>query len=107
MEQARCPMRNLQVVCGTCTGGGTLLGHFFQMGFPRGSDGKESACNAGDLGSIPGSGRPLGYPLQCSGLENSMDYIVHGVAKRQTQLSNFHSLGMFIQSCLCLPVAFP
>ena len=58
------------------------------MGFPSGSDSKESACNAGDLGSIPGLGRlpgeGKGYPLQCSGLENSMDCIVHGVAKSQT-----------------------
>ena len=47
--------------------------------------GKESACNVGDLGSIPGWGRSSGagkgYPLQYSGLENSMDCIVHGVAK--------------------------
>ena len=47
------------------------------MGFPRGPDSKESACNAGDLGSIPGSGRSpregSGYPLQYSCLENSMD----------------------------------
>ena len=77
------------------------------LAFPGGSDGKESACNAGDLGLIPGSGRPPGYPLHCSGLENSMDCIVHGVTMSQTQLSYFHSLGMFIQSCLCLPVAFP
>ena len=48
---------------------------------------KESACNAGELGS-PGEGK--GYPLQYSGQENSMDYIVHGVAKSQTQLSDFH-----------------
>ena len=54
-------------------------------GFPGGSAGNESACNAGDLGSIPRLGRSLGegnsYPLQFSGLENSMDCIVHGVAK--------------------------
>ena len=47
------------------------------MGFPGGSDGKESACDVGDLGSIPGSGRSpgegIGYPLQDSYLENSMD----------------------------------
>ena len=46
-------------------------------GFPGGSDGKESTCNAGDPGSIPGSerspGEGKGYPLQYSGLENSMD----------------------------------
>ena len=57
------------------------------MGFPGGSDGKESACNAGDLGSIPGLGRSpgeeKGYLLQYSGLENSID-IVHGVAKSRT-----------------------
>ena len=104
------------------------------MGFPGGSDGKESTCNAGDRGSIPGLGRSpgegIGYPLQCfwasfvaqlgknvpatwetwvqslgwedspgqgkgyslqySGLENAMDSVVHGVAKSQTQRSNFH-----------------
>ena len=57
-------------------------------------NGKESACYLGDLGSIPGFGRCLGeekgYPLQYSGLENSRDCIVHGVAKSQTQLSNFN-----------------
>ena len=61
---------------------------------PCGSAGKESACNVGDLDSVPGLGRSpgggKGYPLQYSGLENSMDCIVHGVAKSQTQLSNFH-----------------
>ena len=55
------------------------------LGFPCGSTGKESACNAGDLSSIPGLGRSpregKGYPLQNSGLENSMDGIVHGVAE--------------------------
>ena len=53
-----------------------------------------SCCSAGDLGSIPGLGRSpeegKGYPLQYSGLEDSMDCIVHGVAKSQTLLSNFH-----------------
>ena len=61
------------------------------LGSPCGSAGKESACNAGDLGSIPQLGRytreGIGYPLQCSGLEN---YTVHGVSKSKTQLSNFH-----------------
>ena len=64
------------------------------MGFPYGSAGKESACNAGDLGSIPGLGRSpgegKGYPLQYSGLENFMDCIIHGVAKSQTRLRDFH-----------------
>ena len=53
--------------------------------FPGGLDGKKSACNAGDLGSIPGLGGPPGegnsYSLQYSGLENSMDCIVHEVKK--------------------------
>ena len=58
------------------------------LGFPCSSAGKESAHNAGDLGSVPGLGRSpregKGYPLQYSGLENSMDCIVHGVAKSRT-----------------------
>ena len=106
------------------------------MGFPNSSVDKDSTCNAGNLGSIPGSGRSagkgIGYPIQCSwasfvaqlvknplamretsvrslgwedspgegkgyllqysGLENSMDCIVHEVAKSWTQLSDFHSL---------------
>ena len=64
------------------------------LGFPGGSAGKESACNAGDLDSIPrlgrSSGEGKGHPLQYSGLENSMDCVVHGVAKSQTRLSDFH-----------------
>ena len=58
------------------------------LGFPGGSAGKESACNAGDLGSIPGLGRSSGgghdHPLQYSDLENSMDCVVHGVAELDT-----------------------
>ena len=57
-------------------------------GFPCGSAGKQSACNVGDLGSVPGLGRSpgegKGYPRQYSGLEKSMDYTVHGVAKSWT-----------------------
>jgi len=64
------------------------------LGFPGGSAGKESACNGGDLGLILGLGRSpgeeKGYPLQYSILENSLDCVVHGVAKSQTRLSNFH-----------------
>ena len=62
--------------------------------FRCGSAGEESPCHSGDLGSIPGLGRSpregKGYPLQYCGLENSMDCIVHGVAKIQTRLSDFH-----------------
>ena len=64
------------------------------MRFPSGSAGKESACNVGDLGLIPGLGRPPGegngYPLQYSGLENSLDCLVHGVVKSRTRLRDFH-----------------
>ena len=59
------------------------------MGLPCGSAGIESACNVGDLGLISGLGRSpgegKGYPLQYSGLENSMDCIVHGVAVSRTE----------------------
>ena len=62
--------------------------------FPGGSDGKESACHAGDLGLIPGLGgspeEEKGYWLQYSGLENFMDCIVHGVAKSRTRLRDCH-----------------
>ena len=67
-------------------------------GFPGGSEVKASACNAGDLGSIPGQGRSLGEgngnPLQYSCLENPMDRgawwaTVHGVTKSRTRLTDF------------------
>ena len=65
------------------------------LGFPCGFfSSKEPVCSVGDLGSIPGLGRSVGkwkgYPLLYSGLENSMDCIVHGVAKSRTRLSNFN-----------------
>ena len=76
------------------------------MGFPGGSEVKGSACNAEDLGSIPGSGRSPGEgngnPLQDSCLENPMDggawwATVHGVAKNWTQLSDFTFTLFFLQ----------
>ena len=76
------------------------------MGFPGGSDNKESACNAGDVGWIPGLGRSPGEgndnPLQYSCLENPMDAgawwaTVHGVAKSRTRLSRLHSLKRHIK----------
>ena len=76
------------------------------MVFPDSSVGKESACNTEDLGSIPGLGRfpgeGKGYLLQYSGLENSMDFIVHAVAESDTtERLSFHFtsyliLGAFI-----------
>ena len=75
------------------------------LGFPCGSAGKESAGNAGDLGSIPGLGRypgeGKGYPFLYSGLEKSMDHIVLGVTKSRTWLSGFHfSFSLEISSVL-------
>ena len=76
--------------------------------FPGGSEGKASACNARELGLIPGLGRYPGegnnYPLQFCGLENSMDReggqaTVHGITKSRTRLSNFHFI-----SLTCVPV---
>ena len=65
--------------------------HVYAVGFPDSSVGKQSTCNAKDLGSIPESGRSPregnGYPL-----ENSMDCIIHGVEKSWTLLSDFHFL---------------
>ena len=70
-----------------------LFNMLFRL-FPCGLAGKESAFNVGDLGLIPGLGRSpgegKGYPLQYSGLENSMECIDHGVARSRTQLSDFH-----------------
>ena len=80
-----------------------------QRGFPGGSEGKVSACNAGDLSLIPGSGRSPGEgngnPLQYSCLENPMDRgawqtTVHGVAKSQTRLSDFTFTFMCIKNAL-------
>ena len=69
-------------------------------GFPCGSTGKESACNAGDLGSIPGLGRSpgegKGYPLQYPGPENSMDYTLW-VTNSWTRLSHFHFSWRFLK----------
>ena len=88
------------------------------FGFPCGSAGKESTYNVNppiippynvgeNLGSFPGLGRSpgegKGYPLQYSGLENSMDWIVPGLSKSQTRLSNFHFARMW-NECSCMIV---
>ena len=86
--------KNFQNLYGVCP---------FPLGCPGGPAGKESTCNAGDLGLIPGLGRSPGegngYPLQCSGLENPMNRgacrgTVHGVAELDTTetLSHMHCL---------------
>ena len=80
------------------------------MGFPGSSVSKEFTCNAGDPGSIPGSGRSAGggkgYPLQYSGLENSMDCRVHRVTKSWTGLSNFHFTDIYSPPRLELVFSF-
>ena len=105
-----------------------VCGYPVVLGFTGGWAGKEFACSVRDLGSIPGSGgspgEGNGYPLQYSGLEDSMDCIVPGVAKSLTRLSEFHfhfqpsalmncwdsesclthsGLCLLIQGCLPLP----
>ena len=79
------------------------------MGFPGSLDGKESTCNAGDLGSIPGLGRSPregnSYTLQYSGRENSLDRgawqaTVHGVAKSRTRVRHFHLLPNITKSTI-------
>ena len=64
------------------------------LGFPDSSVGKEYACNEGDPRLIPGlqrsPGEGKGYALQFCGLEKPVDNIVHGVAKSQTRLNDFH-----------------
>ena len=79
------------------------------LAFPCGSAGKESICNEEDLGLIPGlgtsPGERKGYPLQYSVLENSMDCIVHGVAKSLMRLGNFHSLLISYIHHFLLPVS--
>ena len=80
---------------GDCLAGNFSLGDFLasRRGASLEAQIVESACNAGDLSLIPGLGRSPGkrkcYPLQYSGLENSMDYTDHGVSKSQTRLSDF------------------
>ena len=81
-------------------------------GFSGGSDGKESACNAGDSGTIPGSGRSPGEgngnPLQHSCLENPRDRrawraTVYGIAKSQTRLSDSF-VATLVTAGVCIPV---
>ena len=81
------------------------------LGFPYGSAGEESACNVGDLGLItmlgrfPGEGN--GYPLQYSGLENSMDCTVHRTTKSRARPRNFHFTNIAVCIWLYLFPCFP
>ena len=80
-----------------------LISPKLPLGFPCG---KESACNEGDLGSIPELGRSpgegKGYPLQYSGLENSTDHIAHGVAKKLDMTEQL-SLSLYFPLTLSVP----
>ena len=94
------PRDRTHISCVSCIGKRILYllsnwGHtYYMLGFPHSLAGKESTCNVGDLGPIPGLQRSPEegnrYPLQYPGLVNFMDCIVHGVAKSQTRLSDFH-----------------
>ena len=99
----------LRVFSGTTIQKNQFFGTQPYLGLPCGSAGKESACNVEDLGLIPKLGRSpgegKGYPLQYSGPENSMDCIVHGVAKSQTRLNDFHfqfQLSLWSNSHICI-----
>ena len=80
---------------------GDIFGVCSLLGFPCGSAGKESACDVGDLSSIPGLGRSpgegKGYPLQYSGLENSMDYSPCG----RKELDMTEQLSLLALTILC------
>ena len=85
----------VRIRCSLCCGPALIAGQgSTSLGFPGGSAGKESTCNVGDLGLIPGLGRSpgegIGYPLQYSGLENSMYCIAHRVTKSRTWVNDFH-----------------
>ena len=81
--------------------------HSSILGFPCGSAGKESACNLGNLSPIPwlrrSPGEEKGYPLQYSGLENSMDFIVHVVTKESnmTERLSLHFTSYVLEKNLC------
>ena len=84
-KESACNAGDPSSILGSGRSPGEGIGYPLQfLGFPYGPAGKESACNVGDLGSIPELGGPPGeggYPLQYSGLENSMDCIVHEVTE--------------------------
>ena len=78
-----------------------IVASFFLMDFPCSSAGKESACNVGDLGSIPGLGRSpgegKGYPLQYSGLENSMDCMYSPWGRKESDMTERLLLSFFLR----------
>ena len=90
---SRITLHSEPALCSWQSGPGWHWASLMTFSFPDSSVGKESACNAGDLGSIPelgrSSGEGKGYSPKYSGLENSMHCIVHGGHKSQTQLATF------------------
>ena len=97
-KESACNAGDPSVIPGSGRSAGEGIGYPLQYSWASlyGSAGKESACNVKDLGSIPRLGRSpgegKGYPLQYSGPENSMDCIVHGVAK--SPIEEFLSLSL-------------
>ena len=95
-KKSTCSASNLSSISGSGRSPGGGIGYPLQCSWASlvAQLVKESACNVGDLDSIPGLGRSpgegKGYPLQYSGLEKSMDCIVHGVTKSRTWLVDFH-----------------
>ena len=83
-----CPRHTLKIV----------ITFWYDRGFPSGSAGKESGCNAGDLGSIPGLGDPLekGKATHSIILPWRIPWTVHGVAKSWTRSSDFHFHSVFL-----------
>ena len=85
-KESACNVEDPGLIPGLGRSTGEGIGYLVQ--YSCGSTGEELACNVGDLGSIPGlggsSGEQKGYPLKYSGLENSIEYIVHEVAKSRT-----------------------
>ena len=105
-KESACNAGDPSSIPGLGRSAGEGIGYSVFSGFPGGSAGKESTCNAGDLGSIPGLGRSpgerKGYPFQYSGLENSMDCIVHEIAKSWTRLSDFNFFNVVVETFLLL-----
>ena len=102
--------KSIQSLCEKWKDFSSELRFCFMVGFPCDSAGKESACNGGDLGLIPGLGRFPGegkgyyYPLPYSGLENRMDYIVLGVAKELDTTEWLSLFFFFLSRHQCLYV---
>ena len=98
-KESTCNAGDPGLIPGSERSAGEGIGYPFQYSWASLVAQLVKTCNAGDLGSIPGLERCPGegkcYPLQYSGLKNSMDCIVHGVAKSRTRLSDFHFISQY------------